>query len=69
MPMGNLLRGDGVRGGEMATSDRETARVGLDHPTVVPTNFEPPSDPDGAEGADDAADADDPADTDDPARE
>ncbi|MEZ3115859.1 hypothetical protein RYH80_08005 [Halobaculum sp. MBLA0147] len=44
----------------MATSDREAARVGLDHPTVVPTNFEPPSDADTADGVDDAADADDP---------
>lgn len=60
MPMGNLLRGDGVRSHEMATSDREATRVGLDHPTVVPTNFEPPSDADAADDAADAADDDDP---------
>jgi hypothetical protein len=40
--MGNLLRVGGVSSGVMATKNRDSGHLGMDHPTVVPTNFEPP---------------------------
>lgn len=50
MSMSNLLCPQPVPSDAMATSD--SAPLGLQHPTVVPTNFEP-SDPDPAEPKDD----------------
>jgi hypothetical protein len=37
MRMGNLLSGDAVDEG---MSDTESARLGVRHPTVVPSNYE-----------------------------
>ena len=49
MSMGNYL-GVGARRRRMATN---TASTGLDHPTVVPENFEPPADDGDEEGDED----------------
>lgn len=51
MSMGNYLRGKTVGLGVMAASNQS---VGVDHPTIVPTNFEPELDADS--GADDTGD-------------
>lgn len=39
MSMGNFLGGDGLPPPVMSSKNRAT--VGMAHPTVVPTNFEP----------------------------
>jgi hypothetical protein len=36
--MGNFFSEAGVVSHEMATSETETGRIGIDHPTVVPRN-------------------------------
>ena len=45
MHMGNVLRVESLRSA-MATRDTGRPAVGVDHPTVVPTNFEPTVDGD-----------------------
>lgn len=45
MHMGNVLRVEAL-GSAMATRDTGRPAVGVDHPTVVPTNFEPTVDGD-----------------------
>lgn len=46
MSMGNFLCLLAVGVHAMAAT---TPRIGIDHPTTVPTNFEPPDDEDGDE--------------------
>ena len=41
MHMGNLLRQRDVVRHVMATTESDHRPLGVDHPTVVPTNFEP----------------------------
>lgn len=53
MRMSNLL-GEGAQDGDVMAAKEPTPRLGIDHVTVVPTNFVPPVDrPEPRDRADD----------------
>jgi hypothetical protein len=61
MRMGNLLSPEPLPRHVMATTETESATLAVDHPTVVPTNFEEAgetAEADGIAGTDETAETD-----------